>query len=1002
MHLRKTRFVAACQQLLVMGVVVAALVPAASVVTLDVVRETPSGVASSQGVSPTPSGALAAYVKAALTPSEVATAPVDPTVDEVQLTAPAGPAVGRRAIGAATGAPTSNARLATGAKRTVVVSKPQPVTGFGTVGVTWEHGDNLRPSQVRVQLRTAKGGVWSGWQRADYDVDGPDGDSGEGKASRPGTMEALIGHVDQVQVRMTVTGAHVPPDLKLAVINPGEAPTAAERPALDTDRLSGGTSDAAGVSTSSTSGGSTSGVSTSSTTGGSTSGASTSSTSGASTSGASAGLDQAVLAAAAYTPKPQIYSRAQWGADESIRQKSSLHYAEVHGGFVHHTVNANDYTAAEVPAIIRSIYAYHVKSRGWSDIGYNFLIDRFGRIWEGRYGGVDRPVVGAHTENYNDYGFGVSAIGNFETGKPTAALLQAEAAVFAWKLSLHGISAAATNVTIGPRTFSSSIMGHRDTKSTACPGKYLYRKIPQIRRVAASLQVGWSGRTLESNLVGSPDPDLIVRDATTKEAYVVPTGAGSAVGLAQPVTVSTGIGTSSQAVISADLTGDGRADLVKVSRSGRMSLRPGDGAGHFGAAVRKNKTLFVGRSLVTGVGDLNGDGHNDLVAKITAPGHNKGRISIYLGRGDGRFTRTAQHKVSLKGATQLIYAGDVSGDGRSDLLVRTKSGLVLYRGTGTGRFGAGTAVAGHPWSSYDGIVGAGDVNGDGHNDLMVRDASGNGWVLPGDGAGGFGAPLGPVAGLKAMGRIVGSAPVMGQGLLDVVGRSGTSLQVAADQTVTSTGLGAPIDTGVNLANATQLLNAGDWNRDGNSDLITRNTDGNLYLYLGNGQGRFGAPTLLATGFGAVTLLSAAGDITGDGWPDLQGQVGGAMQIWPGQGTAGLAAGYVSHSAISATRQVAVGLWTADGAPDALFVKSKKTVLYPGNGPGGLTNPVTVGGSLSAYNWVIGVSNVRNSGHSGLIVRDASGSLYEIDPTAAGMLGTPQLLGSGFGRFDLAD
>ena len=117
--------------------------------------------------------------------------------------------------------------------------------------------------------------------------------------------------------------------------------------------------------------------------------------------------------------QPTIYSRAQWGADESIRNKSALRYGTINGGFVHHTVNANDYTEAQVPAILRSIYAYHVKSRGWSDIGYNFLVDRFGRIWEGRYGGIDKPVVGAHTLNYNEYSFAMSAIGNFET-RPAA------------------------------------------------------------------------------------------------------------------------------------------------------------------------------------------------------------------------------------------------------------------------------------------------------------------------------------------------------------------------------------------------------------------------------------------------------------------------------------------------------------------------------------------------------------------------------------------------------
>ena len=117
----------------------------------------------------------------------------------------------------------------------------------------------------------------------------------------------------------------------------------------------------------------------------------------------------------------------------------------MHAGFVHHTVNANDYTRAQVPAIIRGIYAYHTQSRGWCDIGYNFLVDRFGRIWEGRYGGVDRPVVGAHTLGYNDDAFAMSAIGNFDVtpavggdaATPTARL-------FAWKLSLHGVRAGST------------------------------------------------------------------------------------------------------------------------------------------------------------------------------------------------------------------------------------------------------------------------------------------------------------------------------------------------------------------------------------------------------------------------------------------------------------------------------------------------------------------------------------------------------------------------------
>ena len=95
-------------------------------------------------------------------------------------------------------------------------------------------------------------------------------------------------------------------------------------------------------------------------------------------------------------------------------------YGTIKAGFVHHTVDANSYTSAQVPAIIRGIYSFHTKSRGWSDIGYNFLIDRFGRTWEGRAGGVDQPVIGAHTGGYNSQLFGAAAIGTFNTTTPPA------------------------------------------------------------------------------------------------------------------------------------------------------------------------------------------------------------------------------------------------------------------------------------------------------------------------------------------------------------------------------------------------------------------------------------------------------------------------------------------------------------------------------------------------------------------------------------------------------
>ena len=91
--------------------------------------------------------------------------------------------------------------------------------------------------------------------------------------------------------------------------------------------------------------------------------------------------------------------------------------------------------------LLRGIYAYHTQSRGWRDIGYNYLVDRFGRIWEGRYGGVNRAVVGRTPWATTRYSFAMSAIGNFDIARPPAAVVTAYARLFAWKLSLYNIRA---------------------------------------------------------------------------------------------------------------------------------------------------------------------------------------------------------------------------------------------------------------------------------------------------------------------------------------------------------------------------------------------------------------------------------------------------------------------------------------------------------------------------------------------------------------------------------
>ena len=119
-----------------------------------------------------------------------------------------------------------------------------------------------------------------------------------------------------------------------------------------------------------------------------------------------------VRAPAAAPDQPPIVTRAGWGAVESMKRAEPHYAAAVHMVFIHHTDTPNGYAPDDVPAIIRSIYTYHVRSNGWNDIGYNFLVDAYGRIFEGRAGGIDKPVIGAHTGGFNTGSVGIAVIGN--------------------------------------------------------------------------------------------------------------------------------------------------------------------------------------------------------------------------------------------------------------------------------------------------------------------------------------------------------------------------------------------------------------------------------------------------------------------------------------------------------------------------------------------------------------------------------------------------------------
>jgi N-acetylmuramoyl-L-alanine amidase len=195
------------------------------------------------------------------------------------------------------------------------------------------------------------------------------------------------------------------------------------------------------------------------------------------------------------TGSPPVIARAAWGANEAIRRAAPRFARTIQFAVVHHTAGSNSYTASQSAAIVRGIEVYHVKGNGWDDIGYNFLVDKYGQVFEGRYGGVDKNVIGAHAEGFNNGSVGVALMGTYQTAAPTAPEKTALVNLLAWRLDVAHVdplsaltfdSGGNPRFPAGTPVFLRAVSGHRDTGFTTCPGAVVYAQLGTLARQAAT------------------------------------------------------------------------------------------------------------------------------------------------------------------------------------------------------------------------------------------------------------------------------------------------------------------------------------------------------------------------------------------------------------------------------------------------------------------------------------------------------------------------------------
>lgn len=600
-------------------------------------------------------------------------------------------------------------------------------------------------------------------------------------------------------------------------------------------------------------------------------------------------------AVSGYVPRPAVISRKGWGADESLLATNGAdcvppdYDTTTRAVIVHHTAGTNSYTKEQSPSIVRGIYRYHVLDRGWCDIGYNALVDKYGQTFEGRHGGLEYPVHGAHATLWNTNTFGVSVMMNSNTATVTAATKTSLTRIIAWKLANNYRPAEGT-VTLANKTIN-IISGHGDVMATDCPGTNLRAFLPTLRKQVTAalgtttpLQARWKQLGGESGQLGSPyvlERDLLggrVVDFTKGTLFL--TTSGQVLQLNAPMAAR---------ARAAGYTTLGMMQGNPVARSGGLVATFPNGEVHWTSSTKAALVVPPVRTWL--------NQHPTLKTQLGLA------VADRIPTSGGTLVQQFQHGalVQRSDGTFFVSTGRIA-DNLGDVVAVDKDGLLWWIPTDASTKRGGTPVKiGQGWSTTTWLNQMPDMNGDGLTELVARRSDGTLWLYRSVPSGGFMAGLKIGQGWGSMRLMVVMKDLGGDGGPELLAITSDQRLVRYSFTNNATVLKGPTTLAKNWRDVRLMATVDDFVGDSTPDLLTVDSVGRLWVYRLNSAGSPLQKIQAGGGWQGMNQMWTPGDINGGGRRDLMGRNGstGAIQGYlnmGGQSWSGIGVWYANAGA----------------------------------------------------------------------------------------------------------